>query len=147
MESIREAFATQHRELDELFDSARSAAEEGAWFPAQDRFLLFRNGIEKHMGVEERLLFPAYEEHHGGMGTETAGDLRKDHRDLRIFFDKIWEALLARDPEHSLDLMNSVHLILRQHESREESELYPAMDALMAEYRDVVLAVLRHQAA
>ena len=93
------------------------------WEEAADTFATFRRGIERHMEVEEQVLFPAVE---GGAETPLTAILRKGHRDLRAFFDEIDDALKARDLEECQRIAAAMQALLARHDKTEETELYPA---------------------
>jgi hemerythrin-like domain-containing protein len=78
------------------------------------------------MDVEEEILFPAVE---NGTETPLTAILRKGHRDLRVFFDGIEDALNARDAEEYSRIAASMRALLERHDEKEEAELYPAAQA------------------
>lgn len=93
------------------------------WNAAADAFAAFRRGIERHMEVEEQVLFPAVED---GAETPLTAILRKGHRDLRAFFDELDDALQARDAEEFRRIAATMQALLARHDEKEEAELYPA---------------------
>lgn len=101
-------------------------ARAGHWEDAADGFAAFRRDIERHMQVEEQVLFPAVE---GGAETPLTAILRKGHRDLRAFFDELDEALQTRDPEECARIATTMRSLLARHDEMEETELYPAAEA------------------
>lgn len=98
-------------------------ASAGRWEEAANTFAAFRRGIQRHMEVEEQVLFPAVE---GGAETPLTAILRKGHRDLRAFFDEIDDALEARDLEECQRIAATMQALLARHDETEETELYPA---------------------
>jgi hemerythrin-like domain-containing protein len=135
MQSIGEAFAHDHRRLEQAL--AASAAHAGAaqWDAATAAFAIFRRGIERHMEVEEQVLFPAVE---AGAETPLTAILRKGHRDLRVFFDELDDALQARDAEEFARITASMRALLERHDEKEEAELYPAAQARLGADADAV---------
>lgn len=126
MSSIGEAFAHDHRRLEQTLETAVAHARAEQWQAAADAFSIFRRGIERHMAVEEEVLFPAVED---DAETPLTAILRKGHRDLRAFFDEIDDALQARDVEESTRIATTMRALLERHDEKEEAELYPAAQA------------------
>jgi hemerythrin-like domain-containing protein len=139
MSSISEAFARDHRRLEQALEASMMHVRAARWDAAAGAFAAFRRGIERHMEVEEQVLFPAVER-----GTETplTAILRKGHRDLRIFFDEIDDALQARDVEEYERIAASMQALLAHHDETEEVELYPAAQARLGAEAAAVAARL-----
>ena len=123
MGDIGEAFAHDHRRLEQALEQSAVEVGAGQWEAAAAAFAAFRRGIERHMEVEEQVLFPAVED---GAETPLTAILRKGHRDLRVFFDEIGDALAARDGEEYGRIAASMRALLERHDEKEEAELYPA---------------------
>lgn len=126
MLSIGEAFAHDHRRLEQALEASGAHVRATRWDAAATAFAAFRRGIERHMEVEEQVLFPAVE---GGAETPLTAVLRKGHRDLRVFFDELADALEARDAEEYQRIAASMQALLARHDEKEEVELYPAAQA------------------
>ena len=126
MENIGKAFAHDHRRLEEALDASMAYVGATQWDDAAAAFAEFRHGIEQHMDIEERDLFPAVE---GGAETALTATLRKGHRDLRVFFDELNDALDAHDVEEFGRIARTMRALLARHDEKEEAELYPAAQA------------------
>lgn len=140
MNTLSSSFTLHHHHIDMSFERLRDAIRAADWWLAQTQFTEFREAIERHMQVEERFLFPAFEARYPD--EPLIAILSKGHKDLRSFFDEIEESIQAQDDEEGLDLTGTVRTILTQHDAKEESELYPQIDALLADRRDAVLSAL-----
>lgn len=139
MSSISEAFANDHRRLEHALEASVADIRAGRWAAAAEVFTAFRRGIERHMEVEEQILFPAVE---GGTETPLTAILRKGHRDLRAFFDEIDDALQVRDAEECIRTVASMKALLERHDEKEESELYPAAQECLGADAAAVIARL-----
>lgn len=126
MTTISEAFAQDHRRLEQGLDASVAHVNAARWHDAAEAFAAFRRSIERHMEIEEKILFPAVER---GAETPLTAILRKGHHDLRVFFDEIDDALQARDAEEYDRIASSVRALLDRHDEKEETELYPAAQA------------------
>ncbi len=139
MESIGEAFGRDHRRLEQALDASAAHAGAAHWAEAAAAFTEFRSGIERHMAIEEQELFPAVED---GAETALTAILRKGHRDLRVFFDELGDALEAHDVEEYNRVARSMRALLARHDEKEEAELYPAAQTRLGERLAVVISRL-----
>ena len=135
-----DGFTRHHRLLDDTFARALRDTEGGDAAGARQAFGDFRDAIERHMGAEEKWLFPAYEARHGDDNALTS-ILRKGHRDLRGFFEEIAEALDQGDADEAAALMGTVGQILHHHDEKEEQEFYPAVAPLVDDPGPAVMAL------
>jgi hemerythrin-like domain-containing protein len=140
MEDIGEIFARDHRRLEEALDASTAYVGAAQWDAAAAAFAEFRRGIEQHMEIEEQELFPAVEG--GGGETALTTVLRKGHRDLRVFFDELDDALEAHDVEEFGRIAGTMRALLARHDEKEEAELYPAAQARLGEHATAVSARL-----
>ena len=123
-----------HERLDRMLEDAAQAVQDARWEEAAKTLESFRRGIvEGHMAVEESLLFPAFEAWEGGEDHALTALLRKGHRDLQVFFSEMADAITAHDAEEFGDLLSTVQTILKQHDAKEESEVYPHLAEAVAD--------------
>ncbi len=122
MTTIGKAFAQDHRRLEAELSGAFRSIEASDWQAASASFARFRVGIERHIEVEEQVLFPAVE---NGLETPLTAILRKGHRDLKVFFDEVEDAILERDQDEALRVISAMRALLELHDKKEEAELYP----------------------
>jgi hypothetical protein len=109
-------FAEDHRRLGALL--GRSVAEPGQ--VDLEPFNAFRAGILRHIGMEEKVLFPALREARGGEPHPGAAGLRVDHGAIA--------AILVATP--TPDLVGEIISVLTPHNRREEESggVYEACD-------------------
>ena len=122
MSTIGKAFAQDHRRLEAELSGAFRSIETEDWRAASSGFARFRDGIERHIEVEEQVLFPAVE---NGVETPLTAILRKGHRDLKVFFDEVEDAIEERDQDEALRIISTMRAFLELHDKKEEAELYP----------------------
>lgn len=122
-----------HERLDGLLEGTATAVRKGQRREAVELLERFRHGIvDSHMVVEETLLFPAFEARENDTEHPLTAVLRKGHVDLRVFFQEMAEAIEAADAEEFGDLLRTVQTVLKQHDAKEEAELYPHLAAAAA---------------
>ena len=132
MKSIEPIMRHDHQRLDALLEAAADAVSEQRWQDGTTLLERFRHGIvDGHMVVEETLLFPAFESQPGNADLALTAILRKGHQDLRVFLEEMAEAIAAHDDEEFAALLRTLRALLRQHDAKEESELYPHLAAIM----------------
>uniref|UniRef100_E6QH84 Hemerythrin-like domain-containing protein n=3 Tax=root TaxID=1 RepID=E6QH84_9ZZZZ len=135
MTPIDQIMQQDHERLDQLLEQSAHAVANGTWQEAAHFLETFRHGIvDGHMEVEESTLFPAYEHQEGGEDHPLTALLRKGHQDLRVFFEEMAEAIQNQDAETFDDLLSTVQTILKQHDTKEETELYPFLGAALADH-------------
>src|ERR1043166_7288565 len=115
---IHSYLASDHDRLDALLERAGS---DTARFDAA-AYAEFRSGLLKHIGMEEKVLFPAARKVRGGEVLSMAGRLRLDHGALT--------ALLVPSPTPSI--VTAIRAILEAHNPMEEDSggIYDQCEAL-----------------
>jgi hypothetical protein len=133
---IFEYFAADHERLDAL--AARARADPDRFDRAA--FDEFRGGLLRHIGMEEKFLFPAARAAQEGAGAEGAPAL--DLTRFRIDHAAIASLLV---PTPDADLLREILSILERHNDAEEKEggLYDACDARVGQGAAELLARLR----
>jgi hemerythrin-like domain-containing protein len=131
MTTIGDYLTQHHRECDELYASAEQLVSGGDWDAAGRRATRFRGSLERHFRMEEEVLFPAFEEATGMSGGPTAV-MRGEHVQARDLLARMEAALEARDARAWLSAGETLHLLLQQHDMKEEGMLYPMADNALA---------------
>ena len=134
MSSIDQIMQHDHKRLDMILESSARAVQEGRWQDSAAFLERFHHGIVNgHMVVEETTLFSAFDAQEGGDDHPLTALLRKGHQDLRVFFEEMAEAISAEDVEEFTDLLSTVQTILKQHDAKEEMELYPFLSTALSD--------------
>lgn len=137
-ELITETLTADHRRCDRLLALVESAADEDDWDLAAGEARGFIEAMERHFSFEEENLFPSLESA-APMAAAPAGVMRMEHRQMRHLLGELLATTEARDKAGCLGLLESLHLIIQQHNAKEESILYPLADrALGAAGRDLL---------
>jgi len=139
MENISTALIRDHRGCDSLIAAAEEAVEKCHWDEAGSLFSDFVASMERHLGKEEEVLFPALERKMGtGMGPVQV--MRKEHEDMRRLFREIREDISRQQAEHCLGLSDTLLMLMQQHNLKEESILYPMADQMLAGEQSEMIA-------
>ena len=140
--SICQELAADHARLDRLFDDACSHVGAGDFTEAGAAFDAFAGGLARHIAVEERVLFPAFDARAGMPGPTTV--MRIEHRAIERAMAVAWASLRAGDAGRFASDAAGLAALLSAHNLKEERILYPRSDAALDESeRARVLAELR----
>jgi hemerythrin superfamily protein len=129
---IHRYLADDHRRLDGLLERAMSDPEN---FDA-GAYAQFRLGLLRHIGIEEKVLFPRARKQRGGEPLPIAAKLRLDHGALT--------ALLVPSPTASI--VAAIRAILKGHNSSEEDPggVYDQCEELAESEIDQILGQLQN---
>jgi iron-sulfur cluster repair protein YtfE (RIC family) len=115
-------FTDDHRACDELWAAVEAAADDGHGVEAA--FDAFDAAMRRHMDMEERVLFPAFEEA-TGMTMGPTRVMRAEHDQMRGLLSQMKGA----DADSMLDHGDTLLMLIQQHNVKEEGMLYPMCDA------------------
>jgi hemerythrin-like domain-containing protein len=128
--SVTEVLGADHRRLDAIFAVAKQALHAGDAARGVERFAAFRAGLERHIEVEEVVLFPAFEAATGMAQRGPTHVMRAEHQELRALMAEI-TAQLARAGEGPLTTpLAALTARIYAHNGKEERILYPAIDRI-----------------
>lgn len=133
LRGVNEALSWDHDRLDALEAAAFEKQASGDLQLARELYVEFASGLKRHIGFEEQLLFPAFEEKTGM--PPTAGPtavMRAEHREIEALLGQI-EAGIADAAAPVESLRRSFHAVLGDHNLKEEQILYPTTDNLLGE--------------
>ena len=141
MSTIQGFMATDHRTCDKLFAATETAVAHKRWDDARGLFDSFRVVMDRHLAMEEKILFPAFEAGTGySMGPTRV--MRMEHEQMRGLINEMEAAILARsDPEY-LGLSETLNMLMQQHNLKEEGMLYPMSDQALAANRDELIRAM-----
>jgi len=138
MQNISRYMTDDHNHCDDLFAEAENAVAKGDWQTGTTQFQAFEAATLKHFEREENILFPAFEAG-TGMHQGPTTVMRAEHVDIRDTLHGMLAALGRKDADAYLGLSETLLMLLRQHNLKEEQILYPMADqALAASVPEVV---------
>ena len=125
--NIKQFMAQDHRDCDLLFAKAENAATKDDWAAASQAFNAFIQAMERHFGVEEQVLFPAFEEETGVL-TGPTEMMRMEHDQMRTLFAEMKDAMKQQNSDDYLGAAETLLIMMQQHNMKEEQILYNMMD-------------------
>jgi len=132
MNTIASTMAEHHVRCDALFAGAEADAEQSRWEQAVLQFTRFREELERHFQAEETVLFPAFELATGILTGPTTV-MRQEHERMRALLDQVDLSLSAHDADRLDGYSSTLLILMRQHNVKEETVLYPMCDRALGD--------------
>jgi hemerythrin-like domain-containing protein len=132
MTRISEFLSNDHNACDDLFAAAENAVAAKDWAKASGDFNNFTAGMRRHFAREEEVLFPAFEARTGMSGGPTFV-MRAEHQQMNGLLAEMNAALNQSDGKSYLGLSETLLMLMRQHNMKEENILYPMSDQALAD--------------
>lgn len=130
MSGLTKFFTDDHRACDEDWALVESAADSGDMAAATAAFTHFDTVMRRHLGWEEEVMFPAFEQASGMRGGPTMV-MRHEHTQMRAMLDQMKAALDAGDAELMVDQGDTLLMLIQQHNAKEEQMLYPMAEGVL----------------
>lgn len=143
MDSIRDFMAENHRHCDDYFVAVEQAIAGAAWAKATEHFSRFRDAMDRHLSVEENVLFPAFEKR-TGMTMGPTQVMRSEHAQMRQLIEAAEGALLAKDADDYSGYTETLLIMTQQHNMKEENILYPMCDQHLSDQLASLLPQLKN---
>ena len=140
MNSITDYMQRDHRYCDDLFVAVESAAQNADWPAATAHWQSYRRQMERHIGMEETVLFPAFEAATGNT-TGPTEMMRSEHEQMRSVFGVLDECIASQDQQSLLGIAEALMLLTQQHNMKEEQMLYPMSDKALDDSGKVITAM------
>lgn len=141
MSTIKSTLEADHARCDALFAEAESAVASGDWQQAAAALDLFDAALSRHLAMEEEVLFPAFEQATGNVSGPTAV-MRSEHRQLRDITADARRALEQRASEDFFAAVETMQIMMGQHNLKEEGILYPMADRFLKTIAEQLLEAM-----
>ncbi|MYM33437.1 hemerythrin domain-containing protein [Duganella sp. FT50W] len=139
MQKIASYLDQDHRRCDDQYAVAESDVILRHWDDATSHFSVFLQMFELHLEKEERVLFPRLD-HALGNGYGPTTVMRGEHRQMRELLTDMKSAITRQDSDTFFDHADTLRIMMRQHNLKEEGILYPQADHVLAAQADDVVA-------
>lgn len=144
MSDIQTYMTVNHRDCDEILADAEAPLAAGDWDGYNAKWQSFVSELYHHLSMEEEVLFPAFEQA-TGMTQGPTMVMRGEHEQMRAYVNQMNEAIAAQEQERAMGLVESLILLIQQHNMKEEQMLYPMCDMRMANNVEVLNSMKAHQ--
>lgn len=142
MSGISTYLSDDHAHCDDLFVVAENAISTADWALAESAFDQFRDAVLCHLAREEVILFPAFETTSGMVNGPTQV-MRMEHTEMRDTLSAMKDSLTGKDSAAFLGLSETLLMLMRQHNIKEEQILYRMCDQMLAGEVDDLLARMK----
>ena len=132
MSGITSVLHNHHKLCDDDFADAEDAARKGDWAACAAAYGKFRTELLAHFGVEEEVVFPAFEGRTGMAGGPTQV-MRGEHAQMRDLLRQMDAALAQKDADAFGGAAETLLVMMQQHNMKEENILYPMIDQAMGQ--------------
>ncbi|MES2017616.1 MAG: hemerythrin domain-containing protein [Pseudomonadota bacterium] len=124
METIGSYLEQDHAHCDALLRQALHSAR-------RTDMAAFQHALERHLLIEERILFTAFENAIGRANSPTLA-MRSEHLRIRAVAQRLCDTVAAGDKLTFVKHAEALLLVLHQHSEREEGVLYPMIERVLA---------------
>ncbi len=125
--TVSECLTTDHQRLDAMLVGVKGMARAGDMDGARKGMKAFRTGLERHIEMEESVLFPTFEDL-SGMTQGPTRVMRAEHVTIRGCLDAMTSALADSDADGFFRVAQDLAEVLEAHNMKEEGMLYPMSD-------------------
>lgn len=143
MTAVISTFMTEdHHHCDLMLASLERDLSAGDWERATETGKKLAAALGLHFAREEDRLFPELL----AVEPRASGPIRvmtMEHRQMRALLADLTGAWEARDRDACLGLVETLHFLIQQHNTKEEGILYPMADQGLAEREAQVIEWLR----
>ena len=131
MDTIGSYLEQDHARCDALLLQAQQSVRGASWRQARLDIATFQHALERHLLIEERILYPAFERALGHAVSPTAA-MRAEHLRIRAVAQRLSDTVGAGDMEAFVTHADVLLLVLHQHSEKEEGVLYPMIERVLA---------------
>lgn len=142
MQNMGRYLTQDHARCDILFRNTQQAVRGAHWVEARRAMAAFQHALERHMLIEERILYPAFERAIGRAASPTDA-MRADHLRIRAMAQRLSDAVAACDMDAFISHAESLLLLQHQHSEREEGVLYPMIERVLVHNSAEVLGAMQ----
>jgi len=138
MGTITQVLSEEHTRCDNLFAELESLVSAEKWDAVVGKFDHFIHAMESHFLDEEDVLFPAFEQRTGhAMGPTRI--MRMEHIQMRQLLNTMRVSVEQRSGEVFLSQSETLLMLMRQHNAKEEQMLYPMSDQVLGGDANAIL--------
>ncbi len=133
--TVTDCLEADHRRLDAIIPVVRRLVEAGSFDTARSGFAEFVCGLNRHIDIEEQLLFPIFEEKMGLFGGGPTVVMKHEHVQIRDSIGSVVAALESSDTPAVEAAIDDLVDTLSVHNGKEEGILYPMTDRALGSER------------
>jgi len=137
------AYMTQdHLDCDETFAQMENVASKEGLPATKEIFDKFADEMEHHFQMEERVLFPMFEQK-TGMTQGPTEMMRQEHTQMRALIKQLSSAQSEANLDKFFGLTETFMILVQQHNMKEEQMLYTMIQQHMQADNDTILEMMQ----
>jgi iron-sulfur cluster repair protein YtfE (RIC family) len=139
--TISNFLESDHKRCDGLFMQTEASVVKGQWEQAEHSFACFCQALERHMTMEENVMFPAFEKAIGSRNGPTVV-LRTEHQHFRGILQRLVVSIQEQRANDFFDHTDTLRIMLQQHNLKEEGILHPMVDRILSGKEDEIIGAM-----
>lgn len=128
MSTIEGYLSVDHKRCDQQFAEMETRVVKKSWAEAGDAFSEFKQMLLIHLRMEEEALFPEFEKVSGMAGGGPTMVMKMEHEHMRQALNDLENKINEQDYRASAGLLETMMLLMQQHNMKEEQILYRMAD-------------------
>lgn len=141
MSNIKEFLTNDHRECDEAFAQMEDAVADNS-DESMAKFEKFYDDLNNHFGMEEMVLFPAFEQV-SGMTQGPTKVMEMEHEQMRELLSKMRSAIEQKEKDRFFSVSETLMILMQQHNMKEEQMLYTMAQQHLGDDADHIISRMR----
>lgn len=138
MDTISSFLTSDHRQCDNKFATLENIVLSENWEESSVKLDQFISDMEHHFDMEEKVLFPAFEEK-TGMTQGPTKVMVMEHNQMRQVMGQLREDIEKKDKNHFFGVSETLMMLMQQHNMKEEQMLYAMADAHLSDEIDNIV--------
>ena len=138
MNTISSFLTNDHRACDNEFANLENTIASENWEESKTQFDKFSADLLHHFDMEEKVMFPVFEEV-TGMTQGPTMVMRMEHSQMRNILDDLKADIEKKDKNHFFGVSESLMMLMQQHNMKEEQMLYAMADMHLGSFVSKVI--------
>ena len=130
MDTLGNYLTEDHARCDLLLRRTHLAVGTANWPEARREAAAFQYALERHLLIEERIVFPVFELALGHAASPTDA-MRAEHSRIRAVTQRLADAVDARSAQDFVKHAEALLLTMHLHSEKEEGVLYPMIERVL----------------
>ncbi|MCG6862179.1 MAG: hemerythrin domain-containing protein [Chromatiaceae bacterium] len=141
-DSISGYMTDDHRRCDHLLAACEAGVSARSWPALEEAADGLGSALERHFKLEEEVLFPELEQV-DARSRGPVGVMRMEHAQMRKMISELATAARERDSDRCFGILETLHMFIQQHNTKEEGVLYPLADGALTAQAPSILVRMR----
>jgi iron-sulfur cluster repair protein YtfE (RIC family) len=130
--AITDTLTDDHHRCDRLLAETEASLARGDWAAIGAASDALFTAMDRHFALEEDVIFPALSRIFA-VAENPIEIMCSEHAQMRALLQELREAVAARGTDACLGILETLHLLARQHNYKEEGVIYPMADGGLRE--------------